>query len=147
MATALACFYSGIKIIHIGGGSITIGLIYALKKILLLDIMKVLLLGDTGSVGREFKQLFLTKKVGFYCINRKKKKFKFNFSNLKNSIDKQKPHIIINCIGLTGLIYCQNKKKEAYEVNSKIPEKIIKIIKKTHIRLIHFSTEAVFKGN
>ena len=102
--------------------------------------MKVLLLGDTGSLGRQFKQLFLTKKVHFYCINRKKKNFKFNFSNLKSSISKQKPHIIINCIGLTGLIYCQNKKKEAYEVNSKIPQKIIKIIKRTHIRLIHFSS-------
>ena len=76
-----------------------------------------------------------------------KKKFKFNFSKLKNLIFKQKPHLIINCIGLTGLIYCQNKKKEAYEVNSKIPQRIIKIIKRTQIRLIHFSTEAVFKGN
>ncbi len=109
--------------------------------------MKVLLLGDTGSLGRQFKQLFLTKKVRFYCINRKKKNFKFNFLNLKNSINKKNPHIIINCVGLTGLIYCQNKKKEAYEVNSKIPQQIIKIIKRTQIRLIHFSTEAVFKGN
>ncbi len=109
--------------------------------------MKVLLLGDTGSLGSEFRQLFSNKKVHFYCINRKKKKFKFNFSKLKNLIFKQKPHLIINCIGLTGLIYCQNKKKEAYEVNSKIPQRIIKIIKGTQIRLIHFSTEAVFKGN
>ena len=108
--------------------------------------MKVLLLGDTGSLGSEFRQLFSNKKIHFYFINKKKKKFKFNFSKLKNLIFKQKPHLIINCIGLTGLIYCQNKKKEAYEVNSKIPQRIIKIIKNTN-KVNSFFNRSSFKGN
>ena len=109
--------------------------------------MKVLLLGDTGSLGRQFKSLFLSKKLDFYCINRKKKKFEFNSKNLIKLLKKIKPNLIINCIGLTGLIYCQNKKKEAYEVNTMIPKRILSIIKNKKIHFIHFSTEAVFAGN
>ena len=52
--------------------------------------MKVLLLGDTGSLGSEFRQLFSNKKVHFYCINRKKKNLSLIFQKLKNLIFKQK---------------------------------------------------------
>ena len=36
--------------------------------------------------------------------------------------------------------------KEAYEVNSQIPSSLVRIINKTNIKLIHFSSEAVFSG-
>lgn len=108
--------------------------------------MKILLLGESGSLGRQFKKLLSDKKVKFNAISRKKNKIKFTYKNLKKIIDKNKPDIILNCVALTGLIYCENKSKEAYEVNTNIPTNILKIISKTNIKLIHFSTEAVFQG-
>tara|TARA_Y100001970_G_scaffold53704_1_gene68101 strand:- start:39126 stop:39971 length:846 start_codon:yes stop_codon:yes gene_type:complete len=108
--------------------------------------MKVLLLGDTGSLGRQFKSFFLKKKIKVVSINRKKNNIKFNPNSIKKIVKKNKPNIIINCIALTGLIYCQRKKKEAFEANTNIPLRILSTIKKTKIKLIHFSTDAVFKG-
>ena len=109
--------------------------------------MRVLLLGDTGSLGRQFKSLFLKKKVNFFSVNRKKFKTKISYSLLKSITLKYKPNLIINCIALTGLVYCQNKKNEAYKINTLLPLSILKIIKNKNIKFIHFSTEAVFKGN
>ena len=108
--------------------------------------MKVLLLGDTGSLGRQFKSFFIKKKIKFVCVNRKKNNIKLNLNSIRAIIKKNKPDLIINCIALTGLIYCQKKKKEAYESNANIPFRILKVIKKTKIKLIHFSTDAVFRG-
>ena len=108
--------------------------------------MRILLFGENGSLGRQFKKLFNVKKVKFIGISRKKNKIKLTHENLKKIINKNKPDIILNCIALTGLIYCENKRREAYEVNTKLPINILKIINKTNIKFVHFSTEAVFQG-
>ena len=108
--------------------------------------MKILLVGENGSLGREFKKLFEDKNIKFYGLSRKKNKIKFTYNNLKKVIEKISPDIILNCTALTGLIYCENKSKEAYEVNTNIPVNLLKIIAKRKIKLIHFSTEAVFQG-
>ena len=108
--------------------------------------MKILLLGENGSLGQQFKILFKSKKINFIGTSRKKLNLKFNYKNLKSIIYRTKPNIIINCIALTGLIYCEDKPQIAYQVNTKIPLNILKIIKNTEIKLIHFSSEAVFRG-
>ena len=108
--------------------------------------MKILLLGENGSLGQQFKILFKSKKINFIGTSRKKLNLKFNYKNLKSIIYRTKPDIIINCIALTGLIYCEDKPQIAYQVNTKIPLNILKIIKNTEIKLIHFSSEAVFRG-
>lgn len=108
--------------------------------------MKVLLLGDTGSLGKQFKALFVKKKIKFLSVNRKKFK-NINYSLLKSLSLSYKPNLIINCVALTGLIFCENKKKEAYKINTTLPQSILKIIKNKNIKFLHFSTEAVFEGN
>ena len=108
--------------------------------------MKILLFGDTGSLGKEFKSLFIKENINFNSVNRKKIKNRFSLSSLNSIIKKNKPKLIINCIALTGLIYCQKRRKMAYKVNTQIPFTILKAIKNTNIKFIHFSTDAVFKG-
>lgn len=108
--------------------------------------MKILILGDSGALGKEFVNLFKKKKIKFEGISRKKQKKRFTYQFIKKIVEKSRPDLILNCVALTGLIYCENKKKEAYKVNTNIPSDLIKIIKKKNIKLIHFSTEAVFNG-
>ena len=108
--------------------------------------MKIILLGAKGSLGREFSTLFKSKKIKFLPVTRKNFNFKGNYKDIKKIIDSYNPNFIINCIGLTGLLYCEDKPRLALKVNSEIPINIMKIIKKTKIKLIHFSTEAVFEG-
>ena len=71
--------------------------------------MKVLLLGDTGSLGKQIKAIFV-KKIKFLSVNRKKFK-NISYSLLKSISLSYKPNLIINCVALTGLIYCENKKR------------------------------------
>tara|TARA_A100001234_G_C12600904_1_gene375018 strand:+ start:319 stop:1164 length:846 start_codon:yes stop_codon:yes gene_type:complete len=108
--------------------------------------MKILLLGANGALGRQFQILFKSKKLNFFSVTRENFNFKGNYKDIKKIIELYKPNFIINCIALTGLIYCENKRKEAYEVNTNIPLYLMRAIKKKEIRFIHFSTEAVFNG-
>tara|TARA_B100002019_G_scaffold293389_1_gene320679 strand:+ start:14923 stop:15768 length:846 start_codon:yes stop_codon:yes gene_type:complete len=108
--------------------------------------MKILLLGANGCLGKQFQVLFKSKKIKFFPITRKNFNFKGNYSDLNKIVELYKPNFIINCIALTGLIYCENKKRLANEINYKIPYNVIKLIKKKNIRFIHFSSEAVFEG-
>ena len=108
--------------------------------------MKIFLLGANGALGRQFQILFKSKKLNFFSVTRENFNFKGNYKDIKKIIELYKPNFIINCIALTGLIYCENKRKEAYEVNTNIPLYLMRAIKKKEIRFIHFSTEAVFNG-
>ncbi len=108
--------------------------------------MKILLLGANGSLGKQFKILFKSKNVKFYAATRKNFNSNGDYKDLKKIIELFKPNLIINCIALTGLVYCENEPKLANQLNYQIPFKIIKIIKNKNIRFIHFSSEAVFEG-
>ena len=108
--------------------------------------MKILLLGANGSLGKQFSILFRSQKIKSYSITRKNFNIQGNYKDIEKIINSFKPHFIINCIGLTGLIYCEDKPRLALKVNCEIPVKILNLIKKTKIKLIHFSSEAVFEG-
>ena len=88
--------------------------------------MKVLLLGDTGSLGKQLKALFVKKKIKFFSVNRKKFKI-IDYSLLKSLSLSYKPNLIINCVAMTGLIFCENKKQEAFKINTSLPLSILKI--------------------
>ena len=118
----------------------------SILKIRYLIFMKILLLGAKGSLGRQFVRLFKKKKIKFYPLTRKEVNFLGNLNDLKNIINNYSPNFIINCIALTGIVYCQKKPNLAYKINAEIPFRILKIIKKKNIKFIHFSTEAVFEG-
>ena len=100
--------------------------------------MKILLLGENGSLGKEFVNLFKKKKIKFDAISRKKQKKRFTYQFFKKIIEKSKPDLILNCVALTGLIYCENKRKEAYEVNTNIPSYLMRAIKKKKLNLFIF---------
>ena len=92
--------------------------------------MKILLLGANGALGRQFQILFKSKKLNFFSVTRENFNFKGNYKDIKKIIELYKPNFIINCIALTGLIYCQDKPRLANKINYEIPYKILKIIKK-----------------
>ena len=104
--------------------------------------INILLLGHNGGLGRAFKYLLKIKKIKCCVV----KKEMVNFYNLKKIITQKKISHIVNCIAKTNLSYCEKNKIKAYNANTKIPKIICSIIKKTKIKFIHFSTEAVFLG-
>jgi len=103
--------------------------------------MKILLLGHKGAVGKEFINLFKLKKIKYFTV----KKNHINHIFLKKLIRSKNISHIINCIGKTK--NCDIDIKNAYKTNVDVPRIICNAIKNFSVRLIHFSTKAVFFSN
>jgi dTDP-4-dehydrorhamnose reductase len=104
-------------------------------------IIKILLLGHRGFLGSEFRLYFNNKKIKYITL-----KEKITLTLLKKIFSKVKPNFIINCIAKTNVIYCNNNPQRAFESNVKVPCMILKVIKNSSVKFIHFSSEAVFEG-
>jgi dTDP-4-dehydrorhamnose reductase len=111
--------------------------------------MKVAILGSSGFLGNAlFSQL--KKRFKIYHTGLKRRKFNLNnYKLLQNFIISCNPSLIINCASLTDIDKCENKKKESYNINTKLLNSIFKIKKKLKLKfqLIHFSTDQLYDGN
>jgi dTDP-4-dehydrorhamnose reductase len=111
---------------------------------------KILILGSSGLLGSTLNSGNYLKK---YKIISQSLKSKANFNvNLENKdqaiqmIDKVKPELIINLVGLTNVDHCEKFPNQAYRANVKTIENIVDAIKKFSFRpfLIHVSTDQVY---
>ena len=115
--------------------------------------MTILLLGASGSLGSEiFKVLEKNYKHKIIAISKKNSEYSIDLTienNFKYIIKKFKPKIVINCIGLTNLKYCENYFKKAYKLNSLIPYYFCNYFKskKLNTHFIHISTDHLYFDN
>lgn len=118
--------------------------------------MKLLVLGGSGLIGKELvRQAARSYEVTSTYNNRNLKlpnvstiKFCFpdDFENIKKFIIEEKPDVVINLIAHTNLDYCELNKKNAYELNVILTEKISNICNEINSRFIHISSDYVFDG-
>ena len=106
---------------------------------------KILIIGYSGGVAKE---IYLQFKNDFKLkfLSRKKIDALKDYKNYNKEIIKFKPEIVINCIAMTGIKYCENHIDDAYFVNAKLPKLLSKYCYKIGAKFIHFSTDAVFEG-
>ena len=62
-------------------------------------------------------------------------------------IEENKPALIINCAAMTNVDGCEDNPEAAYSANTKGPENLAKAAEKTGAKLVHISTDYVFKGD
>ena len=127
--------------------------------------MKLLILGASGLLGNTLIKYFFRKsnyqtfgtvrdnlQVRFFD-KKYHKNFRIlndilNFTELENIIDKFRPNVVINCIGLNNKI----NKNDFYTIekyiliNSLLPHKLQSICSRVGIRLIQLSSDCVFSG-
>lgn len=111
--------------------------------------MKVAILGSSGFLGNALYSQ-LKKRFKIYHTGLKRRKFNLNnYKLLQNFIISCNPSLIINCASLTDIDKCENKKKESYNINTKLLNSIFQIKKKLKLKfqLIHFSTDQLYDGN
>ena len=60
--------------------------------------------------------------------------------------EMNRPHIIINCAGLTNIEECENDISKAYKVNALGARNLSIIARKLEAKLVHISTDDVFDG-
>jgi dTDP-4-dehydrorhamnose reductase len=114
--------------------------------------MKVLILGGKGMAGHVMTLYF--KQNPFYevyytsrDINDKQSLFLdvTNFKRLEEIIELTKPDITINCTGILNQ-HASNNPLLAFQVNSLLPQKLVKLIERHQGKLIQISTDCVFSG-
>ena len=114
---------------------------------------RVLILGSTGMLGHMiFFYLKKNKRFKIYDLSyRKKLNSKsficniLNISDLEKILQKVKPNIIINCIGVLPQDPNFNKITSIY-LNSFFPQKLKEISSKFNSKIIQISTDCVFDG-
>ncbi|MEX6697994.1 dTDP-4-dehydrorhamnose reductase family protein [Peribacillus frigoritolerans] len=114
--------------------------------------MKVLVLGGQGMAGHVIKEYF-TKDPKYqvtYTSRDPNDKMALyldvtNLTSLEEIMDKVKPDITINCIGILNDRASDNTKL-AFQVNSVFPHQLVKLAERNSGKLIHISTDCVFSG-
>jgi dTDP-4-dehydrorhamnose reductase len=116
--------------------------------------MKVLVLGKNGFLGSHLVRILqsnnkmISKEYKFSTevFSLSVKFYDSNLFELKNVLENNKFHCVINCIALTNLEYCEKNMAQAAWVNSELPGLISKVCREFDVKLLHFSTDAVFDG-
>lgn len=126
------------------------------------NVKKIIILGSTGMMGSVISNLLKNdERFQILCIYKNSKKIKFtnlkknqkkklnvkNLSELKKTINKFNPHYLINCVGLIKQLFNNKNIKDAHYLNSILPLKLSLIAKENKFKIIHLSTDCVFRGN
>lgn len=126
--------------------------------------MKVLVLGVTGMLGYSlFSNLKEDNSLSVYgtarSISNKDNFFNnylesiiadvdvSNWKTITKTFSEVQPDIVINCIGLIKQHSISKQHINAIEINSLLPHRLASLCDEYGAKLIHFSTDCVFKGD
>ncbi len=117
-------------------------------------VKKVLILGSSGMLGHTLLSTIKSNELfSVYNISRKKMIDKntiicdvLDFNQLEKNIKKISPDYIINCIGVL-IKESNHDPKNAFFLNSYLPNFLESISGRYKFELIHISTDCVFSGN
>jgi dTDP-4-dehydrorhamnose reductase len=110
---------------------------------------RILIIGSTSCLAKEIIRALNNKKSFFKVLKISRKNFDYINNNKKITflIRKFKPNFIINCSSFNGFVKCNNSLKDAYLINTFFLLNLAETSINCKCKLIHFSTDAVFKGN
>ena len=108
---------------------------------------RVLILGGKSCLARQIINDLRAKKCyDLKIVKRNKINIQKQFNKLTDLIEKFKPKFIINCIALTGLLYCEDKERDAFEVNAYFPTILMDYLKNKKIFLFIFLQKLYLRG-
>jgi dTDP-4-dehydrorhamnose reductase len=119
--------------------------------------LKILITGAGGQLAGQFKhilssgkselgvidKIYLTADIRY--VNRQQLDIS-RLSDVINIVDNFKPDIIINCAAYTNVDKCEDDFQNAFRVNSLGPRNLAAAAKNSGAKLVHISTDYVFKG-
>jgi dTDP-4-dehydrorhamnose reductase len=121
--------------------------------------MKILILGSSGLTGYKLALIADEKKLEIYGTYNKRSIpakiankgtfFKTNLNEvgeLAKIFNQVKPDVLLNCVALHDVDYCERNPQEALLINASLVEKIVSLCNAFGTRFIHFSTDYVFDG-
>ena len=114
--------------------------------------MKILILGGKGMAGHVITA-YLQQKPEYHVLYTSRDRNDKNgiyldvtdSTKLEEVIDRIKPDITVNCVGILN-DYADKNTKLAFQVNSLLPHQLVKLTERINGKLIHISTDCVFLG-
>lgn len=125
--------------------------------------MKILILGSTGMLGHKLMQVLSQRHTvtgtvrgpatdlaghqvfsGFNIIGDINAD---DLAGIRNAIEKTKPDVLINCIGIVKQLPAAQDPLQSIAVNALFPHQLAKMCQQRNVRFIHISTDCVFSGN
>ena len=111
--------------------------------------MKIILLGASGQLGREWQHYFSRKANGQVLL------LPYTSSQLdithhkeiSNEIIDQQPDIIINCAAYTNVDKAETEYEKAKRINADAVAHLAAVCQQNDIKLVHYSTDYIFPGN
>ena len=112
--------------------------------------MRILVLGSEGMLGHVVKRYFENKGHEVYATSRDKNDINYfdltdNIKNIDEIVNRIKPQVVINCIGLLNKVAEENQAL-AVLINSYLPHYMDELSAKQNFKFIHVSTDCVFDG-
>ena len=112
-------------------------------------MLRVLILGVDGFLGN---RLFLSRnsKREIYGTTRRKTSMhdenvtyfdSKNLGDLTRILERTKPDVVVNCIALTDVDFCETNTYETRLINTVYPEELAKVTFELGIKLVHISTD------
>ncbi|EAN8505911.1 SDR family oxidoreductase [Salmonella enterica] len=69
-----------------------------------------------------------------------------DFKRLESVVEEHKPNIVLNCVGIIKQLDAAKNNILSIEINSLLPHKLAQLCSAHNAKLIHFSTDCIFKG-
>ena len=109
--------------------------------------MKIILLGSSGQLGKEFEKfLSQNKSVVLYSFSHNELDI-LNLDTLLNEFKDVKPDVVINCAAYTKVDKVEEEQDLAYRVNAIGSKNVSFAAFRVNSKIVYFSTDYVFDGN
>ena len=109
--------------------------------------MKIILLGSSGQLGKEFEKfLSQNKSVVLYSFSHNELDI-LNLDTLLNEFKDVKPDVVINCAAYTKVDKAEEEQDLAYRVNAIGTKNVSFAAFRVNAKIVYFSTDYVFDGN
>lgn len=111
--------------------------------------MKILLLGASGQLGREWQTFFTGFDADkFVVLPYTSDQLDItHFENVEHELTEQQPDVIINCAAYTKVDKAEEEREKARLVNAKSVQNLANLCKSLNIKFVHFSTDYIFAGD
>lgn len=106
----------------------------------------ILVIGSNGQLGQSIQSIAAEyPNIDFFFTNRQNLDLT-NEISINNFFKNQTFDIIINCAAHTAVDKAESQPELANQINNLAVQKLVKIVKEQHSKLIHISTDYVFSG-
>lgn len=112
--------------------------------------MKIILIGASGQLGREWQLLLENEGTGSNIEYQSYDSTQLDithYQEISDELRRQKPDVVVNCAAYTNVDGAEEHRKKAHKVNVEAVLYLAELSNELEFTLVHYSTDYVFPGD